>query len=304
VVVTLSSCCPPWSASTTTNASGYFEFGGLTPGTFVVSAQGRSRTVTLAQCDSAVEVNLCPSAPPPTVPTVPATAVPTITVAPTPTTTVIPLPPGTRLPTESFLLLEVLDETDGIFYPGENVALRLTLYNGEAMRTLEDLVIEMTLDNHLEVLGAASKKGQISLSGQRFLLTNAVLAPTNDLVINLAAAVRADTPDGTTIELQGTARTNAGDVFDSNVLRIEVWGKGVVRPPAAGTPVGVVTPVLGGPEPPPATTPTAPDTPTPPLPPTSTGIPIVGAMLGSGVLLARQLRLRKAGRHEADQAPQ
>jgi formylglycine-generating enzyme required for sulfatase activity len=62
--VTLSSCCPEWAAHTNADTQGRFEFAALTAGTFTVSGGGRSRTVVLETCESAVTVDLCP--PPPT----------------------------------------------------------------------------------------------------------------------------------------------------------------------------------------------------------------------------------------------
>jgi formylglycine-generating enzyme required for sulfatase activity len=66
--VTISSCCPQWIGRTNADTQGHFEFSALTAGTFTVSSGGRSRTVTLEQCDSDVTVDLCP---PPATPTCP-----------------------------------------------------------------------------------------------------------------------------------------------------------------------------------------------------------------------------------------
>ena len=204
------------------------------------------------------------------------------------------------MPTESYLHLEMVNAEDNVFRPGENIALRLTLHNGEEVRVFRGIIIGVTFDDALELLGAASTKGEINLLGQRFLLTGAILVPKNDLVVNLNVAVRADTPSGTMIDLQGTARTDAGDMLNSNTIQIEVWGEGVAPPPAGGTPLGAMTPGEGGPETQPTAAPSTPGTETPVLPPTSTGMPIVGVMLGGGVLLARQLRLRKTGRRKPE----
>ena len=297
VQVTISSCCPAWSAQTTSNGSGLFEFGGLTPGTFTVSARGRSRTVRLEGCGSTATVNLCPVTAAPVTPATPAAPASPVTAGPTPTTTVV-LPAGTRPSTETFLRLEAGGE-DNIFQPGENVTLRLTLHNGQEMQTYRGVSIGVNFDDALELLGAYSAKGEIILSGQRFVLSGATVGPTNDLIVNVNVAVRADTPSGTVIEIAGTARTDTGEMIDSNVLQIEVWGEGLEPPPAGGTPLGAVTPVGGGPEPLPTSAPSTPGTQTPILPPTGAGLPLVGVIVGGGVLLARQLRLRKAGRHTA-----
>lgn len=61
VKVTISSCCPEWSASTISDAQGHFEFAQLTAGIFQVSVQGDSREVILANCDSEVTLDLCPA---------------------------------------------------------------------------------------------------------------------------------------------------------------------------------------------------------------------------------------------------
>ena len=65
--VTLSSCCPEWSAVTTADDLGAFAFADVTAGDYTVSAAGRSRQIRLNQCDSQVSVDLCP---PPTHPPV------------------------------------------------------------------------------------------------------------------------------------------------------------------------------------------------------------------------------------------
>ncbi len=58
--VTISTCCPDWTAITTSDDRGAFAFADLTAGTFTVRAGERSRQVTLKQCDSQVSVDLCP----------------------------------------------------------------------------------------------------------------------------------------------------------------------------------------------------------------------------------------------------
>ena len=63
--VTLSSCCPEWTAVTTADEVGAFEFDNVTAGEYTVSAGGRSRQIQLNHCDSQVSVDLCP---PPTHP--------------------------------------------------------------------------------------------------------------------------------------------------------------------------------------------------------------------------------------------
>ena len=60
VDVTLSSCCPEWSAVTTADDLGAFAFANITAGEYTVTAAGRSRTIRLNQCDSQVSVDLCP----------------------------------------------------------------------------------------------------------------------------------------------------------------------------------------------------------------------------------------------------
>ncbi len=303
VAVTISSCCPPWSARTTASANGAFEFGGLTPGTFTVSARGISRTVRLEQCTSAVHIDLCPTAPQPTTPQT--TGVPPTAGPPAETT----LPPGatittTRLPGtgDLSLKLEVLGES-AIFRPGDPVSLRLTLHNGYVASTLQGVTLISTVDRNLELLGAFAADGDIKIAGQDLLLSGATVAPGQDLVVRLDAVVRRDTPSGTFIALRATARTRAGDVVDSNALQLEVWGEGVSPPPPGGTPFVAPTPavrptIAGGPEQAPTVGPSGPESPA--LPPTGTGLPMVGVMLGGVVLLARQLRLRRAGRRAPD----
>ena len=63
--VKIYSCCPEWSAITTADEVGAFEFDQITAGEYTVSAAGRSREVQLTYCDSQVSVDLCP---PPTHP--------------------------------------------------------------------------------------------------------------------------------------------------------------------------------------------------------------------------------------------
>jgi hypothetical protein len=250
----------------------------------------------LDKCDSAVSVNLCPAAPGPTRP---ATPVSPVTASPTLTTTV---PAGTRPPTagDVTLLLEAVGAEDNVYQPGESVKLQLTLHNGHITETLRGVIIGATLDNALDLLGAAARTGDIRLAGQELLLTGATLAPRQDLVVHLDAAIRPETASGTVITLRATARTNSGNMVDSNELRLEVWGEGMTPPLAGGTPLGAVTPIGGGPEILPTNAPAQPPAQSPILPPTSTGMPIVGIMLGGGVLLARQLRLRRSGRREPE----
>jgi len=64
ILVTISSCCPPWSATTRSDPAGRFEFADLTAGTFTISAAGRSREVVLETCTSIAAVDLCPPAQP------------------------------------------------------------------------------------------------------------------------------------------------------------------------------------------------------------------------------------------------
>ena len=56
------SCCPPWQASTVSDAGGAFAFEALTVGTFTVTCGLYSRVVILETFDSQVNVDLCPPA--------------------------------------------------------------------------------------------------------------------------------------------------------------------------------------------------------------------------------------------------
>ena len=58
--VYLRSCCPPWSASTTSDAGGGFAFEALTVGTFTVTWGQQIRVVEIDTCASQVNVDLCP----------------------------------------------------------------------------------------------------------------------------------------------------------------------------------------------------------------------------------------------------
>lgn len=282
VTVTISSCCPPWSARTTTDAGGRFEFAALTAGTFTVSALGRSRTVRLETCESTVRVNLCP-----------VTAVPTspLTLPPTTLTPGAATPTGTAIaPPEVTLRLEasVLQ-----VQPGQSLVLYLTLHNGREREALEKITVSGVLTSALGLQGAASSSGDIRLVGQEVLLTAQRLGPGQDLRLRVDAFVRPGVPAGTTLTLQGTARFGGVEI-SSNVLELQVVEAGAVPPPA-GTP-------LGGPEP-------APLTPVPTqvpgglgtaIPYTGSGTPIVGVALGGIVLLLRQLRLWRATRKRSN----
>ncbi|MGC9024015.1 MAG: hypothetical protein ACP5NB_04155, partial [Chloroflexia bacterium] len=277
VTVTISSCCPPWSARTISNTGGHFEFAALTAGTFTVSAMGRSRTVRLETCESLATVNLCPvTAGPTSPPTVPPTALTPGTT--TPVETVTPLP-GVTLRLEASALQ---------VQPGQSLVLYLTLHNGRERETLEEIAVSGTFTGALGLQGAASSGGDVRLRGQEVLLTAPRLGPGQDLRLRVDAFVRPDVPAGTTLTLQGTARLGGGEPIPSNILELQVVGEGVAPPPA-GTP-------LGGPEP-------APLTPVPTqvpgglgtaIPYTGSGLPITGIALGGIVLLLRQLRLWRA----------
>ena len=54
------SCCPPWQAVTTSDATGSFAFEALTVGTFTVTCGLYSEVVTLETYESQVDVDLCP----------------------------------------------------------------------------------------------------------------------------------------------------------------------------------------------------------------------------------------------------
>ncbi len=276
VTVTISSCCPPWSARTTTDAGGRFEFAALTAGTFTVSALGRSRTVRLETCESVARVNLCPVTTGPTSPpTVPPTA---LTPGPTtPTGTAIPLP-GVSLRLEASALQ---------VQPRQSLVLYLTLHNGLEREVLEGITVSGIFTNALGLQGAASSSGDVRLVGQQVLLTASRLGPGQDLRLRVDAFVRPDVPAGTILTLQGTARVGGAEI-PSNVLDLQVVEAGAMPPPA-WTP-------LGGPEP-------APLTPVPTqvpgglgaaIPYTGSGTPIIGIALGGVVLLLRQLRLWRA----------
>lgn len=282
VTVTISSCCPPWSARTTTDAGGRFEFAALTAGTFTVSALGRSRTVRLETCESVVRVNLCPvTAGPTSPPTVPPTALtPGVTA---PTETAIPVP-GVTLRLEASALQA---------QPGQSLVLYLTLHNGLEREALEGITVSGVFTSALGLQGAASSSGDIRLVGQKVLLTAQRLGPGQDLRLRVDAFVRPGVPAWTTLTLQGTARFDGVEI-PSNILELQVVEAGALPPPA-GTP-------LGGPEP-------VPLTPVPTqvpgglgtaIPYTGSGTPIVGVALGGVVLLLRQLRLWRAARKRSN----
>lgn len=58
--VYLTTCCPEWTAITTSDGRGAFAFESLTAGTFTVTAGRLSRRVTLEGCYSQVSEDLCP----------------------------------------------------------------------------------------------------------------------------------------------------------------------------------------------------------------------------------------------------
>ena len=274
VTVTISSCCPEWSARTTSNASGHFEFAALTAGTFTVRALGRSRTVRLETCESVATVNLCPVTAGPTSPPV-ASPLPSGTV--TPVETAAP-PPGITLRLEASTLQ---------VQPGQSLVLYLTLYNSRERETLENITVSGVFTRALGLQGAASSGGEVRLQGQEVLLTAPRLGPDQELRLRVDAWVRSEVPAGTTLALQGKARAGSEEI-SSNVVELQVLGEGV-SPPPAGTP-------LGGPEPAPWT-----PVPTPApgglgtaIPYTGSGLPIAGISLGGVVLLLRQLRLWRA----------
>jgi uncharacterized repeat protein (TIGR01451 family) len=287
-VVTISSCCPRWSATTNANASGHFEFASLTVGTFTVSAQGRSRVVRLDNCDSAVTVNLCPVTPAPTTP------VTLVTAGPTPAATFTPGPPGTQPATTGDITL-LLEADRNPVQPGQSVAFVVTLHNGSSS-ALQDLLVGCVFSDVLELRGAAAPGGEVRLFGQEVVLTNDRLLAGQDLRLHVDAAVRWSVPSWTIISIQATARAGDGDIIYSNVLVLQVVGEGA-PPPAWETPASEVTPAGGPAE--------SLVTPVPTqgpgglgneIPATGTGLPMVGVMLGGVVLLARQLRLRRAAR--------
>ncbi|MBN1483936.1 MAG: hypothetical protein JXA37_04375, partial [Chloroflexia bacterium] len=288
--VTISSCCPEWSAQTTADGSGHFEFGALTPGTFTVSAGGRSRTVVLEGCGSVVTVNLCPVTAAPTTPALTVTPVITPTQGPTAG------PTGTAAPTTGTVTLAL--ETDHVqVYAGENLTLLLNLRNGAGGSILTGVDVQCDFGQFLFLQGASAVIGTPRVSGQVAGLELDRLGAGTLVSLRVDARVRPGTAVGTNFSLQGVATTGAGQTIYSNVLNLEVVGG--EAPPATGVPPQPTQSTAGGPEPVPTAAPTeGPGGLGQEIPYTGTGVPMAGVMLGGIVLLARQLRLRRAGRRE------
>ena len=287
--VTISSCCPQWQAQTTSDTSGHFEFAFLTTGTFTVQSQGRSRTVTLGGCDSAVRVNLCPVTPGPTSP---ATALPTTSPAGSPIpATVTPIPGGTEPPTTGDVTLSLESAHTGV-RQGESLSFFLALHNWQATKSLQGIVIRCTFPDVLALQGAASASGDIQVNGQEVSLSLAQLPPDQELRLQVDASVRPDVPLGTYFNTQGMAQASGGVVAYSNMLVMEVVGEGT---PGPGAGPSETTPASGGPQPPIAPT-AGPSAIGGQMPYTGSGLPMVGMLLGGAVLLARQLRLRRSER--------
>lgn len=286
VVVRISSCCPPWSATTTSDAQGRFAFAALTAGTYTVEAQGRSRVVTLPNCDSRVQVDLCPGATPE------ATALPApteVTVAPTVTVST----PGeaTQPPFAADVTLEAEAEPGGA-QPGEGVRFRLTLHNWREARSLDEIVVTCTFSDSLELQGAFSPLGVPRVKGQEVTLQVRRLAAGQALPLQVDALVRPGAQPGTRIPVQAVAQAAGGVVVRSNLLWFEVLGEGTPIPEATRAPA---TPGVGGIGP--EILPTAgPGATGGQMPYTGSGLPVIGMLLGGVVLLSRQLRLRRARR--------
>ncbi len=292
-LVTISSCCPRWSATTRANASGHFEFTSLTPGTFTVSTAQRSRVIRLERCDSAVVVNLCPITP---VPTTPVTPLAPVTGTAIPAATFTPGPAGTALPTGGDVTLHLEADRNPV-QPGQSLAFVLTLRNRSG-GLLRDLLVGCIFSDTLELRGAAAPAGEVRLFGQEVALSGSRLLVGQDMVLHVDAVVRSSTAPWTSVTIQGEAQAADGKKIYSNVLVLQVVGEGV-PPPAWATPAGEVTPAGGPGEGQVAPVPTqAPSGLGPEIPATGTGLPMVGVMLGGVVLLARQLRLRRARRRQ------
>ncbi len=291
VNVTISSCCPEWSASTTSGANGRFEFSGLTPGTFTVRARGRSRTINLPNCDSVATVNLCPVTAVPTTPTTLETALP----VPTYTLPTAP-PPGTHPPSTGDVTLR-LEADRTIVQPGDNVDFVVTLRN-EQDAALQNIVVQGTFSTALALHGGASAGGDVKLIGQDFSLSASQLVAGKDLVLYIDSSVRYSARPWAVVILQAESRAAGRATIYSNYVELQIVGGGE-PPPEWQTPVPTFAPGGAG---------EAPVSPVPTqrpgglgteMPATGTGLPIVGVMLGGVTLLARQVRLRRAQRRES-----
>ncbi|MGC8875377.1 MAG: carboxypeptidase-like regulatory domain-containing protein [Chloroflexia bacterium] len=283
--MSISSCCPPWSATTTANAQGRFVFAALTAGTYTVEAQGRSRVVSLPNCDSRVQVDLCPGAPPE------ATSPPAPTQVGIEPTATVSAPVEATQPPAADVTLEVAAEPMGA-QPGAGVRFRIVLHNWREARSLEDIVITCTFSESLELQGAYSPLGVPRVKGQEVSLQARRLAPGQALPFQVDALVRPEVAPGTRIAVQAEAQAAGGVVVRSNVLWFEVVGEGTPAPEATLAPA---TPGVGGIGP--EVLPTAgPGATGGQMPYTGSGLPVIGMLLGGVVLLSRQLRLRRARR--------
>ena len=286
VVVRISSCCPPWSAVTTSDAEGRFVFAALTAGTYTVEAQGRSRTVTLTRCDSQVQVDLCPAATPRT------TALPSPTEGEGMPTAVAGTPAeATQPPPAGDVTLEVGAEPAG-GRPGEAVRFHITLHNWRETRALEEIVVQCVFSDTLALQGAFSPLGVPRVKGQEVSLEVRRLAPGQALSFQVDALVRPEVPPGTRIAVQAAARAAGGVAISSNLLWFEVVGEGTPVPMPTQA---LATPGVGGIGPEVLPTP-GPGATGGQMPYTGTGLPVIGMLLGGVVLLSRQLRLRRARR--------
>jgi hypothetical protein len=312
VAVTISSCCPVWSAQTTTDAAGRFEFAALTPGTYTVSAQGRSRVAVLPECDSSAQVNLCPvpaGTAVPTVVTVPVTVTATVTQTAVLTATVTPTPTPREVAT---LSLEVSRST---VEPGGALTFILTLQNHQRDSSIDDVVIQGVFSDALSLQGAAAAAGVVRVSGQVVSLELDRLGAGQTLRLQVDASVRSKVPVGTILEQQGTAQSAGAEKVFSNLVRIEVIGEAgaavdeptapgvepTLAPDVAPTVPGLQPTAVGGPEgPAPAIPPAGPGELGSEIPYTGAGLPVAGVVLGGVVLVARQMRLRWAGRRQED----